>query len=103
MMEGRPYKFRILEILDTQGPMWNSDIVRQLQAEYNMPSDYYRDSLNFDLIEVAASGMICEADAKIDEDGSYRQDCLLLKYKITSLGVDLLNELRSKVVKRKGE
>ncbi|MDR2698104.1 MAG: hypothetical protein LBB30_00260 [Candidatus Methanoplasma sp.] len=103
MMEGRPYKFRILEILDTQGPMWNSDIVRQLQNEYGMPSDYYRDCLNFDLIEVAASGMICESEAMIDEDGSFRKDSLLLKYKITQLGVDLLNELRTKVTQRKGE
>jgi hypothetical protein len=103
MMEGRPYKFRILEILDAEGPMWNDDLVRKLQSEYGMPSDYNRDCLNFDLIEVAASGMMCEMDAKIDHEGSFRKDCLLTKYKITPIGLDLLNELRSKVMPRRGE
>ena len=103
MMEGRPYKFRILEILDTEEATWNSDLVKRLQEEYKMPSDYYRDCLNFDLIEVAASGMICEEDAKIDEEGSFKKDSLLIKYHITPIGVDFLNELRSKVKPRKGE
>lgn len=103
MMEGRPLKFRILEILDAEGAMWNSDIVRKLQAEYGMSSDYYRDCLNFDLIEVSASGMICEADAMIDADGSFKKDSLLIKYQLTSLGEDLLNELRSKIRPAGGE
>jgi hypothetical protein len=97
MMEGCPYKFRILEILDLDGPMWNSDLVRKLQGEYKMPSDYYRDCLNFDLIEVAASGMVYEMDAKIDTDGEFRKDSLLIKYKLTQIGSVLLSELRSSV------
>ena len=103
MMEGRPYKFRILELLHLEGPMWNSDLVRKLQEEYNMPSNYYRDCLNFNVIEVAASGMICEVDAKIDEEGSFKKDGLLIKYKMTRLGVDLLNDLMRQVKPRKGE
>jgi hypothetical protein len=103
MMEGRPYKFRILEIVENEGPIWNSDIVGKLQSEYGMPSDYDRDCLNFDIIEVAASGMIQEKDAKIDEDGSYKKDALLIKYAITPIGTDLLDDLRSKVKPRKGE
>ncbi|MDR1404606.1 MAG: hypothetical protein LBJ20_03450 [Candidatus Methanoplasma sp.] len=97
MMENRPYKFRILEILDTEEAMWNSDLVRKLQEEYGMKSDYYRDCLNFDLIEVAASGMISEMEAEIDTEGSFKKDSLLVKYRITPIGKDLLNELRSKV------
>jgi len=103
MMEGRPFKFRILEILEAEGAMWNKDLVRQLQEEYNMPSDYYRDCLNFDLIEVSASGMACEVDSAIDEEGTYKKDGLLIKYRITQLGIDQLNDLRSKVRPRKGE
>ncbi|MCL2032187.1 MAG: hypothetical protein FWH45_00465 [Methanomassiliicoccaceae archaeon] len=103
MMEGRPYKFRILEILDAEGPTWNRDLVKQLQMEYNMPSDYYRDCLNFDLIEVAASGMVAEGETLIDEEGTFRKGRLLIQYHITPLGLDFLNELRSKVKPRKGE
>ena len=99
-MEGRPYKFRILEIVEKGGSMWNKEIVKQLQAEYNMPSDYYRDCLNFDLIEVAASGMIAEEEAMIDTEGTFRKDHLLIKYHITPIGKDLLNELRAKVKPR---
>jgi hypothetical protein len=103
MMEGRPIKFRVLEILETDGPTWNSDLVRQLQKEYRMPSDYQRDCLNFDLIEVAASGMISEFESKVDTDGDFKKDSLLTKYKITPIGVNLLSELKAKVRKRKGE
>jgi hypothetical protein len=95
MMEGCPFKFRILELLEAESA-WNSDLVRKLQAEYNMPSDYHRDCLNFDLIEIAASGMISEVEAKVDIDGEFKQDCLLTLYRITPIGVDLLNELRGK-------
>jgi len=103
MMEGRPYKFRILELLEDNGSMWNSDIVKKLQAEYKMPSNYYRDCLNFDLIEVAASGMVAEEDAMIDEDGSFKKGGLLIKYHITPVGTDFLNELKKKIRHRKGE
>lgn len=103
MMEGHPYKFRILELLEINGSMWNSDIVRKLQEEYKMPSNYYRDCLNFDLIEVAASGMIAEEDAMIDEEGSFKKDGLLIKYHITPIGMDLLNELKTKIRHRRGE
>jgi len=102
-MEGRPYKFRILEMLECGGPMWNREIVKQLQAEYDMPSDYYRDCLNFDLIEVAASGMIAEEQAEVDTGGSFREGHLLIKYHITPIGRDLLSELKTKVRHRKGE
>lgn len=102
-MEGRPYKFRILEIFGEQGNMWNSDVVRQLQSEYDMPTDYDRDCLNFNLIEVAASGMIHEVEAKIDTDGEYKKDSLLTKYGITPFGKEELDVLRTIVRKRKGE
>ena len=103
MMEGRPFKFRILEILEDGGPCWSCDLVRQLQEEYHMPSDYNRDCLNFDLIEVAASGMVIEMEAKIDEDGSFKKDSLLIRYKISPIGHDLLEELKAKAYHRKGE
>jgi hypothetical protein len=102
-MEGRPYKFRILEILSDNGPMWNSEIVKMLQTEYKMPSNYYRDCLNFDLIEVSASGMIVEEEASLDEEGVFRKDSLLIKYHISPIGTDLLAELKTKVRHRKGD
>ncbi|MDR0523576.1 MAG: hypothetical protein LBG62_04060 [Candidatus Methanoplasma sp.] len=98
MMEGRPIKFRVLEILSESGEAWNKDIVSQLQSEYGAPSRYSRDCLNFDLIEMGASGMIAESDAALDEDGSYGH--LLVKYRITTLGNALLEELRGNVKPR---
>ena len=102
-MEGRPFKFRILEILEDGGPCWNCDLVRKLQEEYHMPSNYQRDCLNFDVIEVAASGMVMEMEAKLDEDGSFKEGSLLVKYKISPIGHDLLEELKAKAHHRKGE
>ena len=97
MMEGRPIKFRILEVLCDSGEMWSQDIVSQLQDEYNMSGTYCANCLNFDLIEMEASGMIREIDARIDDDGVFRRGALLHKYRITTLGKDLNADLRTKV------
>jgi len=50
-----------------------------------MPSAYGRDCLNFDLIELAAGGMLVETDVKLD-DGTYKAGALLHKYRITDYG-----------------
>jgi len=97
MMEGRPIKFRVLEVLCDSGEMWSNDIVVQLQGEYGMENAYGRDCLNFDLVEMEASGMIREIDAKIDEDGVFREGALLRMYKITALGRELNADLQTKV------
>jgi hypothetical protein len=97
MMEGRPIKFRVLEVLCNADEIWSNDIVTQLQDEYQMNNNYGRDCLNFDLIEMEASGMIREIDAMIDEDGVFRKGALLHKYRITQLGRDLNADLQTKV------
>ena len=80
--------------------MWSNDLVIQLQEEYGMKSNYGRDCLNFDLIEMEASGMIVEIDALIDEEGKFRVGTLLHKYRITTLGRELNTDLQGKI--RKG-
>jgi hypothetical protein len=92
-MEGRPIKFRLLELFSEKGS-WNYEIVKQLQAEYDMKTSYGRDSINWDIIELAAGGMLTELEIKIDEDGSlYAKNALLTKYTISSLGKDVLADL----------
>jgi hypothetical protein len=81
----RPIKFRILEICSDGKDHWNSEIVRSIQFEYGMKSGYARDSINFDIIELAAGGMLREVDVKQD-DGTYKQGALLHKYMITDFG-----------------
>jgi len=102
MMEGRPFKFRILEIM-AEGPCWNCDIVPRLQEEYNMPGTYCRDCLNFDLIEVASCGMITEEETEFDEEGKFRKGHLLIKYHISPIGIEYLEDLKKKARHRKGE
>lgn len=92
-MEGRPIKFRMLEVLHENKTMWSYDVVRMLQPEYEMEDDYGRDSLNYDLIELAAAGFIKSVDLSVDEDGSFRKGALLSKYTITSLGEAQFEEL----------
>jgi hypothetical protein len=82
----RPIKFRILEICSDGQEHWNSEIVQQIQKEYNMMNDYGRDSINFDIIELVSGGMLSGVDEKIDEDGSYKKGALLHKYVITDFG-----------------
>ena len=82
----RPIKFRILELYSDGQEYWNYEIVKKVQEEYNMRSDYHRDSINFDIIELVSGGMLSSVDEKVDDEGIYKKGFLLQKYVITDFG-----------------
>ncbi|MGV8077303.1 MAG: hypothetical protein ACP5N0_08460 [Methanosarcina sp.] len=86
MSANRPIKFRILELFLDGNEYWNYEIVSKIQKEYGMNSNYGRDSINFDIIELASGGMLKDVEQKIDEEGIYKKDFLLHKYVITDFG-----------------
>lgn len=102
LMVGRPIKFRVLEILADGEPKWNYELVDMLMKEYGESSDFHKYSINFDLIEVQASGFIYATESAVDEAGKFRSGSLLNKYKITSLGTAQYNDLCSNIMKKKG-
>jgi hypothetical protein len=100
MMEGRPIKFRLLEVFN-EGERWNHEVIPKIQKEYDMNTKFDADSINFDIIEICTAGFLVKTDTRIDEDGVYRAGSLLIKYKITQLGRNQFETLSSKVSKRK--
>ncbi|MFZ2500298.1 MAG: hypothetical protein WCB90_11005 [Methanosarcina sp.] len=86
MSANRPIKFRILELFLDGNQYWNYEIVSKIQKEYGMNSNYGRDSINFDIIELASGGMLKDVEQKVDEEGIYKKDFLLHKYVITDFG-----------------
>jgi hypothetical protein len=86
MSGNRPIKFRILELLLDGKEHWNYEIVSKIQEEYNMQGNYSRDSINFDIIELASGGMLKDIEQKVDEAGTYKKGFLLHKYVITDFG-----------------
>jgi len=87
IMVGKPVKFRVLEILSDGAEMWNYEIVDKLSKEYRMTSQYERNSLNFDLVEICTSGFIEGIDESVDTDGSkLGSGRLLMKYRISEIG-----------------
>ncbi|AKB17216.1 MULTISPECIES: hypothetical protein [unclassified Methanosarcina] len=86
MSGNRPIKFRILEILLDEKERWNYEIVSKVQEEYSMQGAYNRDSINFDIIELASGGMLKDVEQKVDEGGIYKKGFLLHKYVITDFG-----------------
>lgn len=86
MSGNRPIKFRILEILLDGKERWNYEIVPQIQEEYGMKSNFYRDSINFDILELASGGMLKDVEQKVDEEGIYKKGFLLHRYVITDFG-----------------
>ena len=86
MSGNRPIKFRILELFLDGEEHWNYEIVSKIQNEYDMNNDYGRDSINFDIIELASGGMLKDLEQRIDEEGIYKKDFLLHKYVITDFG-----------------
>ncbi|MCL2148437.1 MAG: hypothetical protein FWH47_03760 [Methanomassiliicoccaceae archaeon] len=100
MMEGRPIKFRLLEIFN-EGERWNYEVIPQIQEEYKMGSKYEADSINFDIIEICTAGFLVKTDTRIDEDGTYRTGSLLVRYKITQLGRSQFETIARNLSKRK--
>ena len=84
MADLRPIKFRILELC--KDGKWNYEIVHQIQKEYNLKGDFHRDSINFDIIELASGGMLKDVEVKVDEEGIYKKGFLLHKYVLTEFG-----------------
>jgi hypothetical protein len=84
--KNRPIKFRILELFLDGKEYWNYEIVSKIQKEYGMRSNFQRDSINFDIIELASGGMLKDVEQKVDENGIYKKDFLLHKYMITDFG-----------------
>lgn len=103
MMEGRPVKFRMLEIFADKGHLWNYEVMEIMAAEYkDRRSKFGRQATNWDLIELSASGFIKETDASIDEKKQYGKGNLLTQYGLTSTGRDQLEILKT-IVKPRGE
>jgi len=86
MTGNRPVKFRILELFLDGKTYWNYEVVSKIQEEYGMKSSYARDSINFDIIELASGGMLKDLEQKVDESGIYKKGFLLHKYTITDFG-----------------
>jgi hypothetical protein len=101
MMEGRPLKFRLLEIFSEKGHLWNYEVMDIIAEEYKEKrSKFGRQTVNWDLIELAAAGFIKETDAKVDEEGIYNKGVLLREYGLTTLGRDEFTRLESLVKPR---
>jgi len=84
--KNRPIKFRILELFLNGKESWNYEIVSKIQEEYGMKSNFQRDSINFDIIELASGGMLKDVEQKVDDNGIYKKGFLLHKYMITDFG-----------------
>lgn len=84
--KNRPIKFRILELFLDGKEYWNYEIVPKIQEEYGMKSNFQRDSINFDILELASGGMLKDVEQKVDGEGIYKKDFLLHKYMITDFG-----------------
>ena len=100
MMEGRPIKFRLLEIFN-EGEKWNYEVIPLVQNEYRMNTKYDADSINFDIIEICTAGFLVKSETKIDEEGIYRKGSLLIRYKISQLGRDQFETIARNLSKRK--
>jgi hypothetical protein len=99
-MEGRPIKFRLLEIFD-KGEKWNYEVVPQMQQEYGMNDRYGGDTINFNIIEICTAGFLVRLENVVDTEILYRKDALLIKYKITQLGRDQLENIKNNLRKKK--
>ncbi len=86
MAYDKPIKFRILELFLDGKNYWNYEIVSRILMDYSLKGDYWRDSINFDLIELSSGGLLKIDDSRLDEEGIYKKNFVLYKYSITDFG-----------------
>ncbi len=86
MAYDKPIKFRILELFLDGKNYWNYEIVSRILMDYGLKGDYWRDSINFDLIELSSGGLLKIDDSRLDEEGIYKKNFVLYKYSITDFG-----------------
>ncbi|RNI13906.1 hypothetical protein EFE42_04580 [Methanohalophilus sp. RSK] len=91
-MSNLPRKIRLMEIMQDGNEYWNYEAIKQAMQDYGMQGDFARDTLNMDLIELAAIGFIKEVDLKVDDEGAYKKGFLLHKYVITEDGKARLSD-----------
>lgn len=93
----RPIKIRILEIMEDGKERWSNELVEEICKEYgiSIKNNVSRDYINFDLIEMAASGFLQDVDQKIDTQGILKKDSLIHKYVITSIGKEKASILKN--------
>ena len=86
IMVGRAAKFRLLELYN-EADLWNYEVVNKIATERNQTSQFMKNSFNFDLIELHASGFLEEVEVDVDEEGSkWGAGRVITKYHISDLG-----------------
>ncbi|ODV49902.1 MULTISPECIES: hypothetical protein [Methanohalophilus] len=91
-MSNLPRKIRMMEIMQDGKEYWNYEVIEQTMKDYGFQGEFSRDTLNMDLIELAAVSFIKEVDLKVDDEGVYKKGFLLHKYVITEDGKARLSE-----------
>lgn len=85
-MINRGAKFRMMELYN-DSDLWNYEVVNKIAAERNQTSQFMKNSFNFDLIELHASGFLEEVEVDVDEEGSkWGAGRVITKYHISDLG-----------------
>ena len=91
-MSNLPRKIRLMELMQDGNEYWNDDVINQPTQDIGFKSDFSSDTLNMDLIELAAVAFIKEVDLKVDDEGVYKKGFLLHKYVITEAGKARLSD-----------
>lgn len=97
MIINAPIKFRLMELFEEEGPMWNYEVILRVMEEYNMHSQYQQQMVNYDLIEMVSAGFLTEEESVVDTEGRFHKDHLLMRYQITNLGIETVDGLKKKV------
>ncbi len=85
-MIGRGAKFRIMELY-SESDLWNYEAVEKISSERNQTSRFMKNSFNFDLIELHASGFLDEVEVDVDVEGDkWGAGRVITKYHISELG-----------------
>lgn len=87
-MATAPIKFQILKALIHGEERWNYEIIPSIQKACGMESNYGRDVINFDLLELLSAGIVTDLEQKVDTEGVFKKDSLLHKYKISDFGLE---------------
>ena len=83
-----PIKSALFMVYHDGEAFWDYEAVDKILEKYGCNTQYWRLVLRFNLMELAAGGLLEVVDEKMDDDGYFDKEKAVCKYKITEFGLD---------------
>jgi hypothetical protein len=82
----------MLELLGSNGAMWDYDVADAVMQEYDLSGDYWYGTVRLTLTDLFSSGLLDELETAIDPEKSGGKEKLLFKFALNDFGRERMRQ-----------